>query len=89
MSFDSREIVGKNNISVEAFYKGDPLSVTVFHPTKKLASEEVNAASFAKTNMNGMAYDIDKMGHPLEHDSVPDIECKFIEIKYFGNKCLD
>ncbi|KAL5285907.1 ITGA9 family protein [Megaselia abdita] len=74
VAFDSKEIVNKNNISIEAFYKGDLLKTTVTHPTIKLTGEQVNAASFAKINMNGMGYDSDKMGHPLEHDSAPDTE---------------
>lgn len=61
-------------------YNNDPVPFQVIQPVIKLKGEQVNAASISNRGMNGMDFDIDKVGYPLEHESAPapDTECKRI-----------
>lgn len=56
------------------------MTLTVSHPLETLVGEEINNVRFSKPDMNGMGYDIDKMGYPLEPNSVADIEGKLLKI---------
>lgn len=67
------------NISVLVNYNGGPIVATTHLEANLPKGERIFGASITNPGMNGMAYDIDKMGYPLEHDAAPDTECKLLK----------